>query len=199
MIRRWFFRFAYRGRPRWDTGVTPPELIELVEGDSALAPGRALDLGCGTGTNVIYLAKHGWDATGVDFVPAAVHAARQKRRLTGVRAEFVAGDVTRLNELPITGPFQFVLDIGCFHGIPSARRAGYARGVATLTATGATMLMFGFEHPPPAVVMRRGFGINAPELRRVFGSDFELAGVQPGTEPSPGVELHPAWYRLRRR
>src|SRR5438132_11612963 len=64
-----FFQLAYLvGFKPWDSGVPPPELVEVVEGPQALEPGRALDLGCGTGTNCIYLAEHGWDATGVDFV-----------------------------------------------------------------------------------------------------------------------------------
>ena len=55
---------AYRsGRNQWDTGVTPPGVVEEV---SAMGPGRALDLGCGTGTNVLWLARRGWIATGVD-------------------------------------------------------------------------------------------------------------------------------------
>ena len=41
-------------------------MVELVEGGS-LPPSRALDLGCGSGTNCIYLARHGWEVVGVDF------------------------------------------------------------------------------------------------------------------------------------
>ncbi len=47
-----FFRLAYViGFKPWDSGVPPPELVSVVEGPGALPPGRALDLGCGTGTN----------------------------------------------------------------------------------------------------------------------------------------------------
>ena len=47
-VRHWFYDTIYRlGRPIWDF-PTPPELIAVVEGQSALPPGRALDLGCGT-------------------------------------------------------------------------------------------------------------------------------------------------------
>ena len=54
------------GRPRWDTGITPPELVELVE-SGQVPPGRALDIGCGRGTNAIYLAQRGFQVVGTDL------------------------------------------------------------------------------------------------------------------------------------
>jgi SAM-dependent methyltransferase len=103
-IRRFFFDRAYRrGRTPWDTGVTPPEVVEVVEGSGAMQPGRALDLGCGTGTNVWYLAQHGFDVVGVDFSTLAIRAARVK--LAEVpRTTVVEGDVTELASLGIEGP-----------------------------------------------------------------------------------------------
>ena len=81
-LRRLFFSFFYRvGRPPWDSGVTPPELIEAVEGPNALPPGHALDIGCGSGTNSVYLARHGWSVTGVDFAGAAIARAKEKARM----------------------------------------------------------------------------------------------------------------------
>ncbi|HET7089774.1 MAG TPA: methyltransferase domain-containing protein [Anaerolineae bacterium] len=63
---RWFYDLSYRfSKPDWDTGLTPPEVIAEVE--NGRSPGRALDLGCGTGTHTIYLAQHGFSVVGVDF------------------------------------------------------------------------------------------------------------------------------------
>ncbi|MBK8033983.1 MAG: class I SAM-dependent methyltransferase [Chloroflexi bacterium] len=62
-------------RTPWDTGITPPEIVQILH---ELPPGRALDIGCGTGTNVRYLLEHGWEADGLDFVPQAVETARLK-------------------------------------------------------------------------------------------------------------------------
>jgi 2-polyprenyl-3-methyl-5-hydroxy-6-metoxy-1,4-benzoquinol methylase len=74
------FQQAYQsGDLPWDTNISPPELVEVVEGLRALPAGRALDLGCGTGTNSLYLARHGWKVTGIDFVAAAIERAREKQ------------------------------------------------------------------------------------------------------------------------
>ena len=105
MWRRLSYAVAYRTRRTpWDTGVTPPELVDLIEGPDALPAGRALDLGCGTGTNVAYLAEHGWDATGVEADRRAFEGA-EHRLVTVSDARVFRGDVTRLDTLPVDGPF----------------------------------------------------------------------------------------------
>ena len=59
---RMLYRLTYRlGTPQWDTGVPQSALQQLVRDR---APGRALDLGCGTGAGVVYLARHGWETAG---------------------------------------------------------------------------------------------------------------------------------------
>src|SRR2546426_628882 len=60
-------------RPPWDTGIVPPEVERFV---ASHPPGRALDLGCGTGTNVVYLADQGGTAPGGDFAGRAVGITR---------------------------------------------------------------------------------------------------------------------------
>src|SRR5438128_3257238 len=118
-----FFRAAYLfGFKPWDSGVPPPELVSVVEGPERLTPGHALDLGCGTGTNSIYLAQHGWQTTGIDFVPRAINAARRKAAAAGVSPRFIVGDVTRLTELGVGSGYDLLLDLGCFHSIPETGR-----------------------------------------------------------------------------
>ncbi len=176
------------GRAPWDTGVSPPELIRLVEGELALPPGHALDLGCGTGTNCLYLAAHGWQATGVDLSRVAISRARRRAAgVSGVR--FVVGDVTRLDRLDVDGPFDLVLDMGCFHGLPAERRPAYASQAARVARPGATLLMFAFTE-----ARGRLPHTTEAELRRRFDPGFELVEVIPGT----GTPAQ-AWFRFRRR
>ena len=137
--RNWSFDLRYLlGRPPWDTEVTPPEVVELVEGEG-LPPGRALDLGCGTGTNCIYLARHGWEVVGVDFSVLAVYQARRKARRAGVDCQFYRGDVTDLAFL--ADPFDLALDIGCLHSLPPEGGERYAAEVARLVRPGGLYLL----------------------------------------------------------
>ena len=159
VLRRLRFAFMYLlGRPRWDTGVTPPELVAFVAG---APPGRALDLGCGHGTNVVYLAQHRWDAVGVDFVPSAIGRAKRRARDAGVgeRARFLVADVTSLPDLG--APFDLALDMGCLHSVPASGRAAYARGLVARLRPGATYLLYAFLPPDP-------FGVPRDEVEALF-------------------------------
>ena len=74
------FQAAYAApqAPPWDSNIVPPEVRALVEDTSPWPPGRALDVGCGSGTSAVYLAAHGWQVTGVDWIAAALDQARQR-------------------------------------------------------------------------------------------------------------------------
>lgn len=186
------YNLMYRlGSPRWDTHVTPPQVRALLEGAAGLPPGRALDLGCGTGTNVIYLAQHGWEAVGVDFSATAIRRARRKAgTLAGVT--WIEGDVTQLARLDIHGPFDVVFDIGCFHGLPASRREAYVTEVARVTLPGALVLIW-------AIADRMTRIPGAPtmypqEIEERFGHDCALERVERGN-----ARWQANWYWLRRR
>lgn len=172
MLRKLFFNIWYILRkPPWDTGISPPELMAFIEGHP---PGRALDLGCGTGTNVISLAKHGWQATGVDFASRAIRKAWQKAKRAGVDTDLRLGDVTKLDG--ITGPFDLILDIGCFHSLPSSTRPAYIHNVKHLLAPRGTYLLYVFFREPGAGPP----GVVESELR-AFSPPLKLVKREDGT------------------
>jgi SAM-dependent methyltransferase len=182
-----FYRLAYRfGRPRWDSAEPRPELEALVRG---LAPGRALDLGCGTGASVLYLASRGWEAVGLDFAPEAVAAATENARRAGVSATFVLGDVSRLDEAGVQGPFDLLLDIGCYHAIPAGRRDACAAGAAAVTRPGADFYLAGIGDPPPSWRLLGAGGVTGDEVRSRFGPAFDLAGQQQLGSPFTAYHL----------
>lgn len=137
MLGRLRFDLAYFFRPPWDTGVSPPELLSYI---STHAPGRAVDLGCGTGTNILTLARSGWQVTGVDLSPRAMHLAEQKMKKAGVTAILLTGDLSKHMVLP--GPFDLALDIGCFHAVSGRRR--YLENLGSALRNGGHWLMYAF-------------------------------------------------------
>jgi SAM-dependent methyltransferase len=146
--------------------------------------GRALDLGCGTGTNVVYLAKHGWEAVGVDFVGRAIDKARRRARDAGVACTFVVGDATRL---AMPGPFDLALDLGCLHSIAASGRGAYAEGLARVVRAGGTFLLYAFAPGGPAL------GLTADDVRATFADAFDVVDIEQGKgRPS-------AWYTLMKR
>jgi SAM-dependent methyltransferase len=190
-----FFRLAYRlGFKPWDSGVPPPELVQVIEGERRLRAGRALDLGCGTGTTAVYMASHGWEVSGIDFVPQAIRTARARSAKAGLPVAFLIGDVTRLADLPIATGFDLVFDQGCFHSLPERAQQPYADGVARMARPGATYLLYAFGRQPAE--RRRAFfpvGVAPDDVRAIFGA-FDLVEALPGREP---IGSH--WYTLRRR
>ena len=172
LSRRLFFNFAYFRKPPWDTGISPPELLEFITSHS---PGRALDLGCGTGTNVITLAKAGWQVIGVDFARRAIQVARRKIRQAGVTADLRVGDVTRLEDL--RGPFDLILDIGCYHGISPPGKQAYRENLKRLLSPTGDYLMYSIfrqadEDRP---------GMLAEDIQPFF-TDFDLLNRQDGQD-----------------
>src|SRR3954452_23261569 len=96
--RQLLFKTFYRlGFVPWDGHPLATSLQKLIEGDGALPPGKALDLGCGTGDTSLYLSQHRWKVTGVDFVAKAVDKARAKAAANKVGVNFLRADVTRLS------------------------------------------------------------------------------------------------------
>src|SRR5882672_11692980 len=82
-----------KGRPPWDPGRPQSALVELV--DRWEIRGSVLEIDCGTGDNVLYLAEHGHEAWGIDSVPLAIHRAKEKAARRRLQAVFQVGDSLR--------------------------------------------------------------------------------------------------------
>lgn len=196
-LRSLFFDLQYRfAKPPWDSNITPPEVVAFVERDPTR--GRALDLGCGTGTNSIYLAQHGFVVVGVDFSSKAIATARAKARRANVAIDFHVADVTRLDFL--REPFDFVLDIGCLHAIDAAGRACYADHLARLTRVGAVFMLYVFSPRPSTerghLLRLRNVGITPDEVQRLCAAYFALEHIEHGADRDARAS---AWYWFRRK
>lgn len=132
----------------WDTGEPDPLLVEIVE-SRVVTPGRALEVGCGTGTNAIYLAEKGFDVLGLDVSDVAIEKARAQAQ---GRCRFEVGDF--LADPPTGDRFDFVFDRGCFHIFDSdEERARFAANVdAALGDGGSWLSLIGSTEGPPREV-----------------------------------------------
>lgn len=138
----------YRGEDPlpWDTNVPDEPLLGPLTGDG---PIRVLEIGCGTGTNAVWLASRGHRVVAVDIAPAAVARARNRAAEAGVQADFQVVNI--LSEPIAGGPFDLIFDRGCFHVFDEAAdRASFAERVAALLAPGGRWLsVVGSTEGPP--------------------------------------------------
>lgn len=130
----------------------PPALLDAAIADR-VRPGRALDLGCGQGVNAVHLARRGWDVVGIDFVPAAVEAARDRAARAGVALDLRVGDV--LDHRP-GEPYDLVLDSGCLHHLPKRRVPEYRSRLDEWLAPGGHYVLVHFAHRPKALWVPNG-------------------------------------------
>jgi SAM-dependent methyltransferase len=119
----------------WHLGTPSAELLEAESAGWLGVPGVVVDLGCGLGTEIGYLARRGWRAIGVDVSAPAL--SRAKSGQPGAR--FARADVTRL---PLrTGTADLMLDRGCFHYLGIGARASYAEEAARVLRPGGRLLL----------------------------------------------------------
>ena len=194
--RRWDARYAGELHP-WDTQITPPEVVAFWRSGRLPTTGRALDLGCGPGTNVRYLARLGLHAVGIEIAGAALSRARVRLQTQephlARRAEFVCADVC---SLPFAGiDAAYILDVGCLHSLPSSLRPYYAAGVAANLAPGGYYHLYAFDQSDQTDPLAGGpSGLATGEVLRLIAPALTLVEEAVATpDPSPC-----RWYLLQR-
>jgi SAM-dependent methyltransferase len=194
------YQLMYRlGFAPWERRPVAATWQRITGGPAALPPGRALDVGCGTGRDAVYLAKLGWQVTAVDVAGEAIARARQRAADEGVEVHWVAADVSAPGGLGLEPGYTLVYDFGCIQGLSDPARAGAAAAMTKLAAPGATLLLVAFA-PGRRVFLPRGMG--QAEVTGLFGDGWELMEVErpaDSTAPLPVRRANPALYRLTRK
>lgn len=177
------FNLRYSGNQPWDTGIPAPELIQFIQDNQ---PGSALDLGCGTGTNLLALVNAGWKADGIEFAILAVQKARKKTRDYKNNGRVFAGNIVDVDFL--TEKYDLILDIGCFHSLLVVERILYRRNIKRLLKNTGTLLLYAFMKQLDDVI-----GIDAVVIRNFI--EFltlisQKDGWDDGNRPSAWLEFN---------
>jgi SAM-dependent methyltransferase len=124
--KRYKERYEARDTP-WDIGKPDFNLIQTAT-TMPIAPCKALDIGCGTGDNAIWLSQQHFRVLGVDTSEIAIGQAKEKALKAKVPCTFIVVDFLTTH---VEGaPFGFAFDRGCFHSLNSEReRKSFAENV----------------------------------------------------------------------
>ena len=163
-------------RPPWETGKPSSELQRVVA-ERRIAPCPALELGCGTGKNSVWLAEQGFDVLGVDLSRLAIQRARENPVRDGVHVRFLAADL--LDFWKLGGPYRFFFDRGCYHAVRLFDGGGYLRTLEAVLEPGALGLVLMGNAGEPE---EEGIGppvLEEREVRREFDYLFEILALRP--------------------
>jgi len=195
----WNERYVTKDAP-WDSGEPSQELQRMVD-QGLIKPSRTLELGCGTGTNAVFLAQHGFDVTAIDVAPLAVEQAKEKAKRANVKAKFLQGDVLKLPDLGQS--FALVFDRGVYHHLRNVDLFGFLQTMAKATKPGSLYLTLAGnandvrsdEGGPPVVHAHDLCKELAPLFDLVQLREFHFDGVA-----VEGRRIQPlAWSALLRR
>lgn len=191
MVGSRFYDLMYRYWAPWDAVGVRTELRALLSGGpvSPETHPRSLDLGCGTGANVVFLAEQGYESWGTDFSGVALDRARERAATAGVsdRVRLVQADLTVRTATGLDGPFDLLIDFGALDDLDRDGRRAMADLVVGLSRPGSVMLLWCFyaSRADLPLFSFRGPSKLAPALEpgeehELFGEHFD---IQPGPEP----------------
>ena len=132
----------------WETGKHDSNLNEIIT-VRGIRPCKALEAGCGTGSNAVWLARQGFKVTAVDISEIAIRRAIKKAAEAGVKCKFYIRDF--MKQKIEGGPFGFMFDRGCFHSLDLAgERSKYAKiAHSYLKKDGLWLTLAGSADEPP--------------------------------------------------
>jgi len=157
------------------------------------SPGRALDLGCGTGTNLLTIAKKGWDVAGIDLAWLSVFRARKKLKANDIKARIIFGNAA--GKIRFDDKFDLILDIGCYHNLLESDRLSYHTNLKKWLYKEGTFLMFAHKRTSNLHI----HGVSQEDFS-AFGSFLDLEWRKDGHDQSSdrSIKRPSTWVCFRR-
>ena len=181
-----WFESAYLGTPPWDIGRPQPAIVRLAE--TGQITGSVLDVGCGTGENILFLAEQGFVATGIDGAPTAIEKARAKAKRRGLEVRLDLADALNLS-MP-ERPFDTVIDSGLFHVFADEERPRFRDSLGRVLRPGGTYFLMCFSDQEPGDWGPRR--VTQAEIRSVFSGAWRVNYIQPSAFDVNGGQAQ-AW------
>lgn len=155
-LEHWEGRYV-GSEPIWSGRVN----ATLADVAGQLPPGRSLDLGCGEGADVRWLAEQGWDATGLDLSPTAIARAQAAARSRGLEASahFTARDLSTWEP---TGASYDLVTASFFHSNVALDRTAILRRAAGGLTVGGHLVILSHAAPPPWAAAHHHAGSGPP-------------------------------------
>ena len=194
----WDKRYTEKDLP-WDIGYPDGRLMDLVAGWGLnKSGGKVLEVGCGTGSNALWLAEQGFQVTAVDISPAAVALAEERAKEQGLECIFQAEDFLKGCSLEPKA-FNFLFDRGCFHSVGQAEeRRTFARQAASLLASNG--IWFSLIGNKDQATQKKGPPrMSVAEISAAVEEDFEILRLE-SSWTNPVSKLGPLrfWQCLMR-
>ena len=184
------------GETPWELNRPDKDLTKWVK-DYPIHPCKALDLGCGTGFNAIWLAEQGFEATGTDFSALAIEQANTNAKAAKADIRFLELDF--LTQTTGETNFMFLFDRGCFHSFddPKLRSAFAENAHGHLADNGLWLSFLGNTDAPPRDVgppMR-----SALDIAQAVEPWFEILSLTTAFFDSKRESPARSWHCLMRK
>jgi SAM-dependent methyltransferase len=178
----------------WHSEEPSPFLVQAI--GERKSPGKALDLGCGAGIFSVYMAKAGYQVTGVDFIPEALEMAKKYANENGVKIQFLQKDILTWDNRET---YDIILDSGCLHTISDKHR--FKDQVVKWLAPKGDFILghFGrrnfFDWRPVGPIRR-----SKDQLEKLFAPELKLKNYEQRVQENvpmpigPSVQLQSLWF-----
>jgi len=201
MVAERIYDLMYRYWAPWDKVGVRRDLVNLMDSgriDPDRYP-RTIDLGCGTGANVVHLASHGYDSWGVDFSEVALRKAAKRAAEAEVEPHLVLGNLTARSIPGVDGPFDLIVDFGTLDDLRGENRRAMTNTVNRLARSETLFLIYCFygEKSDLPMISFKGTSkmshISPGELKALFEDDWNIESF------SSDEDWHIATFLMERR